>query len=328
MTFKLIALLTLAIAATPASALSVTKRIPGADGGWDYASVDAAGHRLFVARSDGVMTVDLATGAVTPLFVAAGRTHAAFVIPGTAIGVVTSTVSGGAFLFDAKTGRVTADIKTGRKPDAAVYDPSTGMVLVMDNAEGVVSIIDPRAATLVGTITVGGALEFAALDGAGHLFVNVEDRNELAMIDLGSRKVVRRTALTGCDEPSGLAYTKSGVVIAACANGVAKTIEAKSGKLLADIAIGPHPDAVLYDAARDRAYIPSGGDGTLTVIDTASGTGPHALARIATQPSARTGAVDPATGLIYLPAARLAAPIGNARPIALPGSFEILVVSN
>ena len=313
--------------ATPTLAAGIASRIAGPDGGWDYASVDTASNRLFVARSDGVMTVDLGTGAVTPQLVTVGRTHAVFVVPGTSIGVVTSTVAGGVLLFDARTGVVAATIATGKKPDAAVYDPRTRMIYVMDNAEGTVSIVEPLEHKLTGTVTVGGSLEFAVLDGQGHLFVNVENTGELAMIDLASRKVARRTQLSGCEEPSGLALTKAGVLISACANNIAKAIDAKSGRALADIAIGRRPDAVIYDAQRDRAYIPGGGDGTLTVIDTAGGAAPRAIATIATQKSARLGAVDPRTGKLYLPTARYEAADGSERPKAVPGSFEILVIN-
>jgi len=321
-----LALLTVpAIAADTAPGMIVSQRIAGPDGGWDYASVDPASHRLFVARTDGVMTVDLNTGAVTPQLVAAGRTHSAFVIPGSNIGVVTSSTGSGTYLFDATTGKVTADIKTGKKPDAAVYNPHDKMLYVMNAGDGIVSIIDPVAAKQLATIAVGGALEFAALDGKGHLFINIEDKNELAMVDLKTRTVMRRTRLTGCDGPSGLAYTKGGALISSCGNGIASVVEASSGRQLANVAIGAHPDAVLYDASRDRAYVPAGADGTLTVIDT-SGT-PHAIGTVTTQRSARTGAVDPATGKVYLPAARYAAAVGAGRPQAEPGSFEILVVS-
>ncbi len=310
---------------TTAPGMIVSKRIAGPDGDWDYASVDPASHRLFVARGDGVMTVDLGTGAVTPQLVAAGRTHSAFVIPGSNTGVVTSSTSGGTYLFDATTGKVTADIKTGQKPDAAVYNPDDKMLYVMNAGDGVISIIDPIAAKQVAKIVIGGALEFAALDGKGHLFVNIEDKNELATIDLKTRTVLRRTKLAGCEEPSGLAYTKGGALISSCGNGVATVVEARSGRQLASVAIGAHPDAVLYDAGRDRAYVPAGGDGTLTVIDTSSV--PRAIGTVLTQKSARTGAVDPATGNVYLPAARYAPAVGTARPQSEPGSFEVLVVS-
>lgn len=322
-----LALIALPVTAQTSTApgMIVSKRIAGPDGGWDYAIVDSASHRLFVARTDGVMTVDLNTGAVTPQLVAAGRTHSAFVIPGSNIGVVTSSTSGGTYLFDATTGKVTADIKTGKKPDAAVYNPDDKLLYVMNAVDGVISIIDPVAAKQVATIAVPGALEFAALDGKGHLFVNVEDKNELATVDLKRRAILRRTKLEGCEEPSGLAYTKGGMLISSCGNGVATVVEASSGRQLASVAIGQHPDAVLYDAARNRAYVPGGGDGTLTVIDTSSV--PVAIGTVTTQKSARTGAVDPATGNIYLPAARYAPAVGTARPQAEPGSFEVLVVS-
>ena len=320
-----LALIALPAAAQTAPGMIVSQRIAGPDGGWDYATVDAASHRLFVARGDGVMTVDLNTGAVTPQLVAAGRTHSAFVIPGSNIGVVTSSTSGGTYLFDATTGKVTADIKTGKKPDAAVYNPDDKMLYVMNAGDGVISVIDPIAAKQTGTISVGGALEFAALDGKGHLFVNIEDKNELAAVDLKRRTVMRRTKLNGCEEPSGLAYTKAGMLISSCGNGVATVVEASSGRQLANVAIGAHPDAVLYDAGRNRAYVPAGGDGTLTVIET-SGV-PQAIGTVTTQKSARTGAVDPATGKVYLPAARYSPAVGTARPQAEPGSFEVLVVS-
>ncbi len=304
--------------------LAVSQRIAGPDGGWDYSSVDAGSNRLFVARSNGVMTVDLTTGRVVPQLVTATRTHAAFAIAGTRLGAVTSTASGGVLIFDATTGAVLADIKTGPKPDAAVYDVNRKTLYVMDNANGTVTMVDPKAAKVIATITVGGALEFAALDGRGHLFVNVEDKHQLAMIDLGRRTVARRTDLAGCEEPSGLAYTSQGILIAACGNGVAKAIEAKSGKLLADVTIGARPDAVLYDAQRNRAYVPSGGDGTLTIIDTSAGA--RAIGQLVTQRGARNGAVDPATGNVYLPAVRYTE--GEAgKPKPLPGSFEILVVT-
>lgn len=312
--------------ASPAFAadLKVTDRIAGADGGWDYSSVDTAGNRLFVSRSDGVMTVDLNTRKVTPQFVAGGKVHASFIIPGTTTGIATNGLTSTATLFDAATGAIKATIKTGAKPDAATWDPASKTVWVMNADDGTATIIDPVGMKAVGSVKIGGALEFAVTDGKGLLFVNVEDKSELAMVDTIGRKVLRRTALPGCIEPSGLALTARGVLIAACANGVAKLVDAASGKLLPDVAIGAHPDAVINDVARNRAYVPAA-DGTLTVIDTSAT--PHGIATIATQAGARTGAVDPATGTVYLPTAGYAAG-GVGKPKAIPGSFTVLVVAN
>ena len=323
----LLAAAALALLAMSANAASVIKRIPGPDGPWDYVSVDADTHRLLVARGDGVMVVDLATGAVTPTFVPGARVHAAFMMPGTGMGLSTNGTTDSVTLFDATTGAIRAQIPVGHKPDAAVWDAAAHRAYVMNGKDGTVSIIDPNTASVVGTIAVGGALEFNAVDGHGHLYVNVEDKGEIAAIDLADRVVTRRISLAGCAEPSGLAITRQGTLIAACANGVAKAVDASTGAALGDIVIGPHPDATLYDAARDRAYIPSGGDGTLTVIDTSAAI-PRKIATVPTQPGARTGAVDPATGNVYLPAARYPASSGEEWPKPILGSFEVLVVGD
>ena len=138
-------------------------------------------------------------------------------------------------------------------------------------------------------------------------------------------QVVQRIPLAGCQHPTGLAYLRSGVLLSACANGVAKLIRASDGRPLGDIAIGPRPDGAFADEARHRAYIPSGGDGTLAVIDTA-GPLPRKIATVQTQVGARTGTVDPTTGTVYLPAARYAPAPAGSRPAIVPGSVELLVV--
>lgn len=327
---RLVALLAiplLACCATSATAMQIAKRIPGPDGGWDYASFDSEGHRLFIARANAVQTVDIGTGQVTPELLPAQRGHAAFVIPGTGLGLSTNGTSNTATIFDARTGAIKATIPTGQKPDAAIYDPSTRLAYVMNGKDGTVTLIDPKAMRAVGTIPVGGALEFAAADGRGTLYVNVEDKAEIAAINVKARRVTRRVKLTACEEPSGLALTRQGTLIASCANGVAKLVDAASFRQLPDAPIGPGPDAVLYDSAHDRAYIPSGGDGTLAVFDTSSAV-PRKIETVATQRGARTGAVDPATGNVYLPAARYAdKQPGEERPKPIPGSFEVLVVA-
>jgi DNA-binding beta-propeller fold protein YncE len=306
---------------------SVVQRIAGPDGGWDLLSVDGAHHRLLVARTDGVMAVDLVSGAVTPAFVPGARLHAAFAIPGTDIGIATSGQSGQAILFDTRTGAVRTRVATGANPDAAIYEPVSRRVWVMNARDGSATIVDPFAGKAVATVAIGGGLEFPALDGHGHLFVNVEDRNEIAEVDLARRTVLRRIALTGCEGPTGLAYIAGGTLISACANGVAKLVRAADGAQVGEIAIGPRPDGAFADPARHRAYVPSGGDGTLTVIDT-SGALPRAIGKVPTQTGARTGTVDPATGRVYLPTARFApAAAPGQRPRPVPGSFEILVVA-
>lgn len=329
MKFLSLAFLAAAAALAPASAPpvpQVAKRIPLHDGGWDILTVDPASHRVLIGRSDGVDAVDTITGAVTPRLISGTRFHGVSVVPGVPLAVA-SEAAGAAVVFNPGTGKVAGEIKTDPDADATIYEPSTRTVWVMDGESGTISIVDPAGVKLAGKVNVGGSLEFPALDGRGHLFVNIEDKNELAEVDIAKRAVMRRVALAGCQHPTGLAYIQeSGVLLSACANGVAKMTRARDLKPAGDIAIGPRPDGAFADPARHRAYIPSGGDGTLTVIDT-SGALPRKIDVVQTEVGARTGAVDPSTGAVYLPAAKFGpAPAGGGRPAIVPGSVELLVV--
>jgi DNA-binding beta-propeller fold protein YncE len=272
-----------------------------------------------------VDAIDTRTGAVTPDLIKGTRFHGVSAVPGTDLAVATEA-AGSAIVFNRVTGKVAAEVKTDPDADATIYEPSTRDVWVMNGDSGTISIVDPRAAAEVGKINLGSALEFAALDGRGHLFVNLSDKGELAEVDIASRKMTRTIPLTGCQHPTGLAYVSPGILISACANGVAKMVRASDLKLVGDIPIGPRPDGAFADPARHRAYIPSGGDGTLAVIDT-SGPLPRKIGTVQTEVGARTGAVDPSTGAVYLMGAKFGVPPpAGGRPALVPGSVELLVI--
>ena len=319
----------LAIVSAPAAAASpaysVVGEYKGGDGGWDLLSVDPAHHRLYVARADRVMAVDLATGQVTDRLVPAERGHAAFAIPGSSEVISTNGTSNNALIFDGATGRVRATIATGKKPDAVAYDPATKSLWVMTPGDGNITVVDPVSAKAVATVTVGGSLEIGVADGKGRLYVNVEDKNEVAVVDTRRRAVVAHEPLPGCDGPTGIVYVASArETVSACANGVADVLTS-DGRLVASIPIGPRPDGAAYDARRNMVLIPSGSEGTLSVI---SMTGAPKLAgKVATAKSARTIALDPATGRAYLPAADMLPAVGAERPQPRPGTFRVIVVA-
>jgi YVTN family beta-propeller protein len=319
-----LALFALSAAAAPPH-YSVVGQIDGADGGWDLASVDPVHHRLFVARSDAIMSVDLATGRVTDKLVPAERGHAALAIPGSTDVISTNGTANTAVIFDGTSGRVRATLATGKKPDAVAYDPATRTLWVMNAGDGSISIVDPVAAKVVGTVPVGGSLELGAADGKGRLYVNVEDRNEVAVIDTRKRSVVAREPLSGCDGPTGIVYVAAKrETVSACANGVAVVLST-GGKLVASVPIGPRPDGAAFDARRNIVLIPSGAEGMLYALSVAGA--PRVVARIQTARSARTIALDPVTGRSYLPAADLLPAVGSERPQPKPGTFRVIVVA-
>jgi DNA-binding beta-propeller fold protein YncE len=314
-------------AAVGPSGLKIVQRIAGPDGGWDYASFDAARRRVYVAHGMQVVSIDADTGAVTPAFAQGNHLHAVTPVPGTDRIVTTNSGDNTAKILDATTGALIASVPTADDADSALYDPASGEVLIVGGDSGQIDFLDPKAAKVTASIKSGGKLEFLALDGHGKLFVNDEGKHTIVVIDLASKTVKGAYNMPGCVSPTGLAYVTGGRLVAACANGVAEIVDAASGKIIASPKIGARPDAVIYDEGRKLAYIPSGGAGTLSVI-ALSGAGDNTVIdTVATQVGARTGAVDPKTGRIYLPSAEYLPPTGpGQRPSVKPGSFKVLVL--
>jgi DNA-binding beta-propeller fold protein YncE len=313
----------LAQSALAAPVYKVIDRIPGPDGGWDYVRVDPDNNRVLVARGTSVMAVDLGSKAVTPGLAAGARLHDALPVNGELL--VTNGGTATAVFADAKTGTTLATVPTGKGPDAAAFDPQSGLVLVMEHAGGQVTLIDPKAHQAVGTIDVGGDMEAAAVKD-GRAYVNVEDRNEIAVIDIAARKVVTRWALPGCDAPTGIALIADGKRLIAACDGSSVIVDIASGKVVQALPTGKGADGVAYDARRNLAFVAAGRDGTLAVIDLGGKTA-RIVQTLPTQATARTIAIDPRSGRLYLPAATPGAvPAGGGRAPLVPGSFVLLVV--
>lgn len=307
---------------------AVTGTIVLPDGGWDYASVDPATRRLFVAHGQAVTAVDLPTGKVTPVFATASRPHAVLPIPGSGMLLETDGGSGTVRLLDSETGAQKSRIKVGDNPDGAIWDARRKRAIVMNAKSGTVMTVDPFTAKVVGAVTLGEGLEFAAIDKAGRLYVNNEDRNRIAVVDLDRMALLGWVDLKGCEGPTGMAYAPTADrIVSACGNGVVAIVDPASRKLVGTIPIGTGPDAVIGDPSRKRLFVPSGGSGTLAIFAETPGR-VRLVQTVQTEPSARTGAVDPTDGKVYLPAARPmppAEPGGRRQPA--PGSVHLIVVS-
>jgi len=307
----------------------VTGRISGPDGLWDYASVDEQSRRLLVGRQGGVLALDLDKpgAAAAPIF-ASPVVHQVLPIGNGRLLATTGESNFLAILQDRPPTLIAQVPVTGTDPDSVAYDRKTALAVTFNRGSRDVTLIDPVKATVVGRFALPGAPEFSVADGNGIVYVNIADKAEVAVLDLALRKVVREIPLTGCEEPTGLALDpKTHLLLSACDNGVAKFVTPQ-GRDVATVGIGEAPDAAFIDARRRLAFIPSGGNGTLAVISLADPERISLVQTLKTQPGTRTGAVDPQTGLIYLPAGRLTPPVAPAKwPSVAPGSFVIIVVA-
>jgi DNA-binding beta-propeller fold protein YncE len=327
LTFSL--LLTSVAAVAADTNYRVAERIKVPDGGFDYATFDQATGRVLMTRTDFTTAVDAKTGRVSQLNSGAG--HMAVPVAGTSLLVIPQRPNN-VRIIDEATDKLVADIPAPGAPDGAVYDPFSKHVYVMGHDGGIAAVIDPVAKKSLAEIQVGGTLEFPAADGAGKVYVNVTSTPDIAVIDTKTNMVTAHYKLEGCRGASGLAYaTQAKLLISSCGNGMAKVIDAATGREVASIPIARGPDAVIYDPVRRVALIPCGGDGVLEVISVADAAHVMKLQTVPTQAGSRTGTLDPQTGRVYLMASQpdpAGKPGPGGRGIArVPGTYEILVVA-
>jgi DNA-binding beta-propeller fold protein YncE len=321
----LILAMPLPVAAAGSAPLKIVQRIAGPDGHWDYASFDAARRRVYVAHGDEVLSLDVDSGKLNPAFAKGSHLHAVVPVPGTDRIVTTNSGDSTAKVIDAKTGAILASIPAAKDTDSAAYDPATGEVVVIGGDSGEITLVDPKAMKAVGSIKVGEPLEFGQPDGKGRFFVNGEEKGEIVVIDLKAKSIAARWPMAGCKAPTGLAYVAGDRLVSSC-NSLAKIVSTKDGSEIASLPIGPRPDAVIYDAKRAVAYIPTGGDGVLTEIALDGPKANTIVATAKTQLGTRTGAVDPKTGRVYLPTATFTPGEAGQRPKMVPNTFQVLVL--
>jgi YVTN family beta-propeller protein len=331
----LFALLAAAAGAAPAGSYSIERQFNlGGAGGWDYLTIDSATHRLFISRADRVLVVDTRSGSLIATIADTPGVHGIALAPDLGKGFTSNGRADSVMVFDLKTLATSATIPVGgHNPDAILYDQASGHLFTFNGRSQDISVIDPSKGTVIATIPAGGKPEFAASDGAGRVFFNIEDTAQLSAIDSSSSKRIATWPLPHCEQPTGLGFdTAHHRLFSVCGNGVLVVTDSTTGRHVAEVPIGKGPDAAAYDAATGLVFSSNGQDGTLTIIHEDDPDHYSVLTTAATQKSARTMALDPGSHEVYLVAADFGpappATPENARPRpqVLDGSFRVLVL--
>jgi DNA-binding beta-propeller fold protein YncE len=328
--------LVLSLAAGAAAAepeLRVLRRLPfGGEGGWDYLTVDDAARRLYVSRGTHVMVVDLDAGKLAGDIPDTPGVHGVAVAPELGRGFTSNGRADSATIFDLKTLRPLGQVKTGANPDAILYDPASHRVFTFNGRGKDATVFEAATGAVVATLPLGGKPEFAAADGAGRVYVNVEDTAEVVEIDSRAPAVARRFPLKGCEEPTGLALdVAKRRVFSVCHNRVMTVLDAAAGAVIASVPIGEGVDGAGFDPATGLAFSSNGG-GSLTVVRESSPGKFEVAATVPTERGARTMALDPRTHEVYLPTASFGPPppptaeSPRPRPAMVKDSFAILVI--
>jgi len=327
----LVCIPSLAAAASP-PADQLLSRLPLAGaGGWDYLSFDASHRHLFVSRGDRVLVIDVDANKQVGTIAGTAGVHGIAIAPDLHRGFTSNGKSASVSVFDLDSLKTLATITgTGQNPDAILYDSASHHVLTFNGRSHSVSVIDPAANKVIATIALPGKPEFAVADGAGHVYVNIEDKSELVQLDSRGNTVLQTWPLAPCESPSGLAIdTAHRRLFSVCDNRTMAVTDATNGHQVGIVAVGDGPDAVVFDATNAMVYSSNGQSGTITAVHEDDPDHYRVTATIRTQPSARTLALDPKLHRLYLSAARFGATRqANGRPAIEPDSFGILTVGH
>jgi DNA-binding beta-propeller fold protein YncE len=297
-------------------------------GGWDYLTIGPVNDWLYVSHGTQVNVLNKKTGDSAGVIENTTGVHGIAFDVNEKKGFTSNGRLNAVTVFDMNSNKVLAQIATGQNPDAIMYEPFSKKIITCNGRSKNLSIIDPVQNKLVDSVDVGGKPETAVSDGQGKLFVNVEDKNEIVVIDTKTFKVLNHWSIAPGDGPTGLALDKSTKRLFAGCDKLLMVVDAVNGNIIDKITIGDGCDGVAFDAATKNIYTSNGADGTMSVVHETSASKFELVENIATKKSARTITLDDQTHLIYLPAAEFEAMEAGqkGRPKMKPGSFQIVVV--
>lgn len=308
--------------------LAQTFHVGGA-GGWDYLTVDSEHQLLFVPRSTHTMVLDAATGKTVADMPGQKRNHGVALVPSVGRGFITDGGEGSVVVFDLKSYAVLGQIKAEPDADGIIYDPSSNKVLLVSGDSGVLIPLSPDVDPVKGKadaeIDLGGSPEFLAADGRGHAFVNVMNKDNVAVVDLKTMKVTDHWSVAPGGSPVGMAIDREHHRLFIGCRKPQKMIvmDSDSGKVLADLPIGAGVDAVQYD---DGYAMASCGDGILTVVGETTPGKFSVVQTVQTHQGARTMGLDPTRHTLYLPTAEFGPKNEKGRAQAKPDTFMVVEV--
>ena len=287
-----------------AQTFTVQKFDVGGQGFFDYLSVDTATNRVFISRGTHIQVVDGTTGKAVGDIPNTPRTHGALIVNATNRGFTTNGGDSTSTMFDLKTLAVLEQIHTGTPGlDGFMYDDATNRALTIDHSRpnGTAVILDARDGRIVGKLTTtGDAPEGGVSNGAGRIFINIEDKSAMDVVDDRTWKVVDTWSVAPCKRPTGIAIDRAANRIFVGCSDTSMVLDASNGKVVAQLPNGGGVDGIAFDAAEKLLYIPSGAAGNVTVVHEDTPDKYTVVSIVETMRGARTIALNAKTHVVYV----------------------------
>jgi len=239
----------------------------GGAGGWNFITFDAQHQRLFISRSDRVQVWGAKTKQVESEIAGTSGVHGIALASDLQLGFTSNGRSNSVSVFRLGDLKVTDTIDVqALNPDAILYEPAFKRLYTFNGRSADTTVIDAVGLKVLSKIALGGKPEVAVSDGAGRLFVNLEDTSEIVVIDEAKSEVRARWPLAPCTEPSGLAIDVAHKrLFSVCSNQLMVILDSETGRVVAQVPIGEEPDSAGFDADLGLAFS-SNGDGPLTIV--------------------------------------------------------------
>ncbi|MEP7236433.1 MAG: YncE family protein [Ferruginibacter sp.] len=296
-------------------------------GGWDYLAVGPVNDWLYVSHGTQVNILNKKTGDSVGVIENTTGVHGIAFDVADNKGFTSNGRLNNVTVFDLNTNKVLAQIPTGTNPDAIMYEPFSKKIITCNGRSHNLSIIDPVNNNLIDSVDVGGKPETAVTDGAGKIFVNIEDKNEIVAVDVNTFKVLGHWSLSPAEGPTGLEYDNVTKRLFAGCDNFLVVVDATNGKVVDKLPIGPGCDGVAFDPSTKNIFTANGEDGTMTIIHEDNANKFTVVENVATKRGARTIALDKKSHLVYMPTADFEPmePGQKGRPKMKAGTFQIVV---
>lgn len=298
----------------------------GGEGGWDYVIADPAAHRLYVSHATKIVVADTESGAIVGEITDTPGVHGIALAPDLGRGFTSNGRANSSTIVDLKTLKPLGTVPTGANPDSIRYLRDRKEVWTFNHTAGSITAFDPMTGKVVATINVGGEIEEAVEDpSVNRVYVNVEDKGALGVVDTVKHALVATWPIAGCEGPTGLAFdAKNHLLLSACQGKMAVT-DSASGKAVTSFPIPNGVDGNGFDPATGLAFA-SSGTGVLTIAHEDARDKFTVVQTAKTQPTGRTMWLDPTTHRVYVPVA-MTTPGANGRGQITPNTMKVLVLA-
>ena len=299
---------------------------------FDYITIDPSARRVYISHGTEIKVLDADNGTLIGNITGLKLDHGVAIANEFGRGFISDGLQGKVIIFDLETLKVIGEAKADNDADCVLYDPASKRVFVMNGDPHTSTVIDARTGTTVGTIELGGAPEFAVADGRGTVYVNMEDKNEVVAIDSHGLTIKSRWPVAPAGGPTALAIDmKNRRLFTAGRNPqILVVMDADSGEVIQSFPISAGVDAAAYEPSTGMIFA-STREGMIHIFHEDSPDKFSEVETVKTEVGAKTMGLDTKTHNLFLDTADFAPPAAptadqpHPRPMAVPGTFRVLV---